>query len=134
MLNYPLNNRGKNSWVKIKFEDKNLYQSQKEKLYHSLHIEPIIIAGEWKIVLGNSKHHSECNDTKKNSNLLCGNKINEIFFADYKAALLISLNCFGNSRRCSLLIFRVNISNTRDFSRFTKIMEKISKDVFWLSL
>ena len=35
MLNYPLNNRGKNSWVKIKFEDKNLYQSQKEKLYHS---------------------------------------------------------------------------------------------------
>lgn len=59
-LNYPLDNRGKDSWVKIIFENKDLYNSQKAKLYCSLHIEPIIIAGEWELAPNGSKHHSEC--------------------------------------------------------------------------
>lgn len=59
-LNYPLDNKGKDSWVKIIFENKDLYESQKAKLHHSLHIEPIIIAGEWELAPNGSKHHSEC--------------------------------------------------------------------------
>lgn len=64
-LNYPLNNKGLNSWVKIRFEEEALYKSQKSKLYKSLHIEPIIIAGEWIKAPEGSKHHSECVIHKK---------------------------------------------------------------------
>lgn len=65
ILNYPLNNKGKDSWVKIRFEEEALYKSQKSKLYKSLHIEPIIIAGEWTKSPKGSKHHSECVIHKK---------------------------------------------------------------------
>jgi len=37
-----------------------LYKSQKSKSYKLLHIEPIIIAGEWTKSPEGSKHHSEC--------------------------------------------------------------------------
>ena len=64
-LNYPINNKGMNSWVKIRFEEEALYKSQKRKLYKSLHIEPIIIAGGWTKSPKESKHHSECVIHKK---------------------------------------------------------------------
>ena len=59
-LNYPINNTGKNSWVKIKFRDDDLYKDQKKKLRGSMHIEPIVVAGEWILADENVKHHSEC--------------------------------------------------------------------------
>lgn len=59
-LNYPVNNKGKNSWVKIIFKNRALYKKHKRKLMDSNHIEPIIIAGEWEIALEGSKHHSQC--------------------------------------------------------------------------
>ena len=64
-LNYPLDNKGMNSWVKIRFEEEKLYKSQKSKLIRSLHIEPIIIAGEWTRTPEGSKHLSECVIHKK---------------------------------------------------------------------
>lgn len=64
-LNYPLDNRGKNSWVKIIFEEEKLYYAHKNKLKGSMHIEPIIIAGEWKRSTEAAKHHSECIIHKK---------------------------------------------------------------------
>lgn len=73
-LNYPINNKGLNSWVKIKFTDKNLYISQKQKLWNSLHIEPVIIAGEWELAAPGSKHHSECVISKRT----------QIYYADMK--------------------------------------------------
>lgn len=60
MLNYPINNRGISSWVKIIFEDKDLYFEQKRKMYGSMHIEPFIVAGDWRLSPNGSKHHSEC--------------------------------------------------------------------------
>lgn len=59
-MNYPINNRGINSWVKISFNDRKLFWEQYDKLKDSMHIEPIIIAGDWKKVDDNSKYHSEC--------------------------------------------------------------------------
>ena len=64
-LNYPIDNKGKDSWVKIIFENKELYISQKQKLFNSMHIEPVIVAGEWSLAPDGSKHHSECIIHKK---------------------------------------------------------------------
>lgn len=59
-LNYPVNNKGINSWVKISFESEELFWKQYNKLKESLHIEPIAIAGDWKKVENNNIYHSEC--------------------------------------------------------------------------
>ncbi len=59
-LNYPANNIDKNSWVKVSFDNEELFWKQYNKTKNSLHIEPIIVAGEWKIVEGNQQYHSEC--------------------------------------------------------------------------
>lgn len=62
MMNYPADNRkvGKGSWVKITFDSKALFEKHVNKLKNSSHIEPVIIAGDWKIAPSDSKHHSEC--------------------------------------------------------------------------
>lgn len=59
-MNYPVNNRGISSWVKISFKDKKLFWDQFNKLKKSMHVEPIIIAGDWKKVDDNTDYHSEC--------------------------------------------------------------------------
>ena len=59
-LNYPLNYKEEHKFVKIIFENKDLYEKQKVKLFPSSHIEPVIIAGEWKNAPKGSKHISEC--------------------------------------------------------------------------
>lgn len=64
IMNYPTYNRIKSSWVKIEFEDKELFWSQYNKLKESNHIEPIIIAGEWESV-DNKEYHSKCVIHKK---------------------------------------------------------------------
>ncbi len=65
MLNYPLDNRGIKSWVKIVFNDTNLYDTQKRKMRNSMHIEPFIVAGNWTLSVSESKNHSECIIYKK---------------------------------------------------------------------
>lgn len=65
MLNYPLDNRGIKSWVKIVFNDTNLYNTQKKKMKNSMHIEPFIVAGNWILSATGSKNHSECIIHKK---------------------------------------------------------------------
>lgn len=74
MLNYPLDNRGISSWVKIKFEDASLYYDQVEKMKGSMHIEPFIVVGEWTLAPNGSKHHSECIIHKKS----------QIYYAEMK--------------------------------------------------
>ncbi len=59
-LNYPVNNKGISSWVKVSFESKSLFWDQYDKLKESMHIEPIIIAGDWRKVKDNDSYHSEC--------------------------------------------------------------------------
>lgn len=62
MMNYPADNRvvGKGSWVKITFDSKALYEKYVDELKDSIHIEPVIVAGDWRLAASGSKHHSEC--------------------------------------------------------------------------
>lgn len=62
MMNYPADNRviGQRSWVKITFDLEELFDAHFSKLKNSNHIEPVIIAGDWKAAPNNAKHHSEC--------------------------------------------------------------------------
>ena len=60
LMNYPAENRGINSWVKIIFDSEKIFWNQYNKLKNSNHIEPIIIAGEWEIVPSNTAFHSQC--------------------------------------------------------------------------
>lgn len=59
-LNFPINNTGIESWVRIVFEEKELFEKIYAKLKNSLHIEPIIVAGNWNVVEGNSEYQNEC--------------------------------------------------------------------------
>ena len=60
IMNYPAENFGLNSWVKIIFQSKDIFWKQYDKLKNSNHIEPIIIAGNWEIVKDTSDYHSQC--------------------------------------------------------------------------
>lgn len=62
MMNYPADNRviGNGSWVKVTFDSKALFEKYVDQLKNSSHIEPVIIAGDWKLAKSGSKHHSEC--------------------------------------------------------------------------
>lgn len=59
IMNYPADYYGKNSWVKIKFENEKLFWKYYNKLIDSHHVEPIIIAGDWEQV-NNPRYHSQC--------------------------------------------------------------------------
>ncbi len=60
IMNYPAGNFGTGSWVKIIFEDTQMFWNQYNKLKNSNHIEPIIIAGNWETISGNPEFHSQC--------------------------------------------------------------------------
>ena len=60
IMNYPAGNFGTGSWVKIIFEDIQMFWNQFNKLKNSNHIESIIIAGEWELAAENPEFHSQC--------------------------------------------------------------------------
>lgn len=60
IMNYPAENFGKDSWVKIIFKDEDMFWEQYKKLKESKHIEPIIIAGNWDKADEEAEYHSQC--------------------------------------------------------------------------
>lgn len=58
--NYPCNNIGKNSWVKLIFTDKKMFFDYYKKFKDTKHIEPIIIAGDWINVKNDPKCFASC--------------------------------------------------------------------------
>ena len=59
-MNYPADNRGNNTHVKITFASKKLFDKHFNDINASGHTAPIIIAGEWTKVTGNTKYQSKC--------------------------------------------------------------------------
>lgn len=59
-MNYPCNNIGKNSWVKLIFTDKKMFFDYYKKFKDTKHIEPIIIAGDWINVKNDPKCFASC--------------------------------------------------------------------------
>ncbi|MCM1494232.1 MAG: hypothetical protein NC089_00350 [Bacteroides sp.] len=68
IMNYPADNRGLESWVKISFKNAKLFWKHYNNLKTSNHIEPIVIAGNWISCPNNKDYQSECQITSKNQN------------------------------------------------------------------
>lgn len=64
IMNYPSDNIGKNSWIKLIFTDKKLYFDYYKKFKDTTHVEPIIIAGKWDKTDKNDKCFSFCKITR----------------------------------------------------------------------
>lgn len=60
LFNYPTNFRIAHDVIKVKFEDEEMCWQQFNKLKKCHHTEPIAIAGDWKVVFGNSEYQAEC--------------------------------------------------------------------------
>lgn len=60
IMNYPVDFKKPHGHVKIIFKDEKKFWKQYNKLKNNNHIEPIVIAGNWKKVTENKEYQSEC--------------------------------------------------------------------------
>lgn len=62
ILNYPCDNRNRDSWVRVNFENVDLFWTVYNRMKNSSHLQPIIISGDWFSPENKTtEHHSECN-------------------------------------------------------------------------
>lgn len=58
-MNYPAENKGLDSWVKISFEDKDLFWNTFKQFKDLSHYQKIMVAGDW-IPSEEDGYHSQC--------------------------------------------------------------------------